>query len=111
MVCPTDSSILLPCSFCHDTTLQHYPRYSTTVSKALRQTLRVSFSERRTDLPKFTYEGDKRCMLMFLKLVVDFWRRCAGRRIGHLLFATHHTATRELTHASLTPAAHHFEGW
>jgi hypothetical protein len=28
-------------------------------------------------------------MLAFLKLVADFSRGCAGRRIGHLLFATH----------------------
>ncbi len=41
-------------------------------------------------------------MLVPAKLAADFSRECAGKRIGHSLFATHpHPAIRELTDASL----------
>jgi hypothetical protein len=114
MVCPPDSSILFPCSFCHDTTLQHYLRYSTTVPKALRQTLRVSSSERRTDVPKFTLYCNKRCMLVSLKLAADFSRGCTLQRIGRSFLATRPTASRcatcsvpalqQVEHGSLHPS-------
>jgi hypothetical protein len=35
------------------------------------------------------HQEDKRCMLVSVKLEPDFSRGCAGRRMGHLLFATH----------------------
>jgi hypothetical protein len=52
-------------------------------------------------------------MLISVKGYADFSAGCTVRRIGHLLFATrpHQAAIRELTHASLTTAAQHFEGW
>jgi len=46
-------------------------------------------------------------MLAFLKLVADFARSYAGRRIGHLLLATHpHPAIGELRRISASLSAH-----
>jgi hypothetical protein len=47
------------------------------------------------------------------KLVADFMRGCASKRIDHLLLATqpYHAAIHELTHAGLTIPAGHFMGW
>src|SRR5215211_2965730 len=55
------------------------PLYSTTLSQALRQTLRGSLSERRGPNPRrFTYQGMKRCMLVSVKRARIFRRsvRC-----------------------------------
>jgi hypothetical protein len=37
-------------------------------------------------------------MLAFMKLSADFSRECAGRRIGHSLFATNPTAASQFAH-------------
>jgi hypothetical protein len=47
------------------------------------------------------YQDVKPCMLVFVEPAPHFSRGYAGKRIGHLLFATHphHTVIRELTPA------------
>jgi hypothetical protein len=99
--------VLFSCLFCHNPTLQHYrlPAVTTNVTKMV-------FSQSELNIPGFICQWNKRCMLMFLKPGADFSRGCAGKRIAHLLLATHpHAAIRELTRASLGTTTQHFKGW
>ena len=67
--------------------------------------IRRSTSENsvKAKVAEFTYQEDKRCMLARLKSSADFLRGCAGKRIGHLLFATHphHPGIRQLLRADM----------
>jgi hypothetical protein len=65
------------------------PLYMITVFQALRG--RGFLSQGESNFRRLTYQEDKRCMLVLMKLAADFSRGCAGKRIGFSLFATHPT--------------------
>jgi hypothetical protein len=50
--------------------------------------MRTSENSVKAKFAEFTHQEDKRCMLAFLKMVADFSRGRAGKRIGYLLLKT-----------------------
>jgi hypothetical protein len=76
---------LLPCPFCHNTTLQHYRLLSVTIN-VTREKVPES---RRADLPKIHLQKEKRCMLAVARLVADFSAGCALPVITFRFLATH----------------------
>jgi hypothetical protein len=67
------------------------PLYTTTVCRALRQTSRRSFCERRSAEPQAIYllRGVKRCMLVTVRLGADFSKGCAHPAMQRPFSATH----------------------
>ena len=63
--------------------------------------MKAALAHREPIYRESTYQDDKRCMLAAAKPGADFSVGCAGKRIVHLLFATHpHPAVREWVYAS-----------
>src|SRR5215211_4410173 len=81
--------MLLFCLLCHNATLQQYRLPSVTKGVTKPSAERTSQNSVKPKFAEFTYQGDKRCTIAFLKMVADFSRGCAHQAMRPPISATH----------------------
>jgi hypothetical protein len=87
--------MLLFCLLCHNATLHKYRLPSVTAIVTKPSAERTSQNSVKPKFAEFTYQGDKRCTIAFLKMVADFSRGRAHPAMQPPISATHpHPAIR-----------------